>query len=113
RLPDEGAQRLLRRDGVAERELVHGILSRLGAGSLRGQLSTPNPASPERGDDLAGHDVERATHLREREEAARIQLGDDAVEAELVAQAAEAVDEARTRPEHRPGLDDPVVRELL
>src|SRR5262245_42938296 len=57
--------------------------------ALSSQYPTRAAVSAERRDDLVGEDTQRAAHLLHREQAARVELCDDAAQPEVVAQAAE------------------------
>src|SRR5438552_12254880 len=65
----------------------------------------------ERGHHLLGEDLEAARLLRQRQEPAWVQLGRDAVQAELLAKLCEAIHERRARTERDLGAEDLLVRE--
>src|SRR5580765_4006958 len=66
--------------------VLHGTAPRPGA--------TRFPRLLERGHDLAGQDRETPLHTLGRDEPAGVELGDDAGEAQLLAESREAVDQA-------------------
>src|SRR5438445_9379133 len=65
----------------------------------------------ERGHHLLREDLEAARLLRQRQEPARVQLGRDAVEAELLAKLREPIHERGARTERDLGAEDLAIRE--